>query len=192
MERVPSIVPPADATAPQRHPEAPAPGEPIPLHYSYCIGCGDQAPNGLRMVTTAGEGLTLTSRFTVTEGHQGAPGLAHGGLLSLAFDEAMGSLNYLIRQPAVTARLETEFLKPVPVGSVLEIEARIDAQAGRKLYLSAEGFIEGQTEPALKARALFVSVPIEHFIKNAPAELLERLKADPSIRRARPGMEINP
>lgn len=192
MERVPSILPPADATIPQRHPEAPAPGSPIPLHYSYCIGCGDKAPNGLRMITTAGEGLTLTSRFTVTEGHQGAPGLAHGGLLSLAFDEAMGSLNYLIRQPAVTARLETEFLKPVPVGSVLEIVARIDGQAGRKLYLSAEGHIEGHSDPALKARALFIAVPLEHFVKNANPELLNRIKDDPSIRRARPGMEINP
>lgn len=192
MSRVPSTIPPADAVVPERHPEAPAPGEAIPLHYSYCIGCGDKAPNGLKMVTTAGEGLTLTSRFTVTEGHQGAPGLAHGGLLGLAFDEAMGSLNYLIRQPAVTARLETEFLKPVPVGSTLEITARIEGQAGRKLYLSAEGYIEGDRDPVLKARALFIVVPVEHFIKNAPSELLDRLKSDPSIRRARPGMEINP
>ena len=144
------------------------------------------------MVTTAGEGLSLTSRFTVTEGHQGAPGLAHGGLLSLAFDDALGSLNYLLREPAVTARLETEFLKPVPVGSVLAITARIDGKAGRKIYMSAEGFIEGQSEPALKARALFVAVPVEHFTKNAPAELIERIKSDPTVRLSRPGMEINP
>lgn len=192
MERVPSILPPPEAVVPERHPEAPAPGEAIPSHYSYCIGCGDKAPNGLRMVTTAGEGLTLTSRFTVTEGHQGAPGLAHGGLLSLAFDDALGSLNYLIRQPAVTARLETEFLKPVPVGSVLEIQARIDGKVGRKLYLSAEGYIAGQSDPALKARALFISVPLEHFVKNANAEVLNKIKDDPSIRKGRPGMEINP
>lgn len=63
--------------------------------------------------------LDLSGKFTVTENHQGAPGLAHGGLLSLAFDEALGKLMWLIRTPAVTGRLETDFLLPVPMGRTL-------------------------------------------------------------------------
>ena len=53
--------------------------------------------------------MTINAKFTVTEMHQGAPGLAHGGLLSCAFDEALGKLMWLVRQPAVTGKLETLF-----------------------------------------------------------------------------------
>ncbi|MEY3098759.1 MAG: hypothetical protein RIS32_550, partial [Actinomycetota bacterium] len=61
--------------------------------------------------------MSITAQFTVTDLHQGAPGLAHGGLLSCAFDEALGKLMWLVREPAVTGKLETSFLAPVPVGS---------------------------------------------------------------------------
>ena len=67
---------------PERHPLAPKPGEEIPSHLSMCFGCGSDHPTGLHMKSIAGEGLTATCEFTVTEMHQGAPGLAHGGLLS--------------------------------------------------------------------------------------------------------------
>src|SRR4030095_2189962 len=95
-------------------PEAPAPGEPISSHYNRCFGCGDDHPTGLHMHVTAGEGLTISAMFTVTEDHQGAPGLAHGGLLTAAFDEALGSLAWLLRKPMVTVQLGTEVPRAVP------------------------------------------------------------------------------
>jgi acyl-coenzyme A thioesterase PaaI-like protein len=113
--------------------------------------------------------MTINAKFTVTEMHQGAPGLAHGGLLSCAFDEALGKLMWLVRQPAVTGKLETSFLSPVPVGTTLFIQAEIAGQDGRKIYCRAEGRIgsdEGQL--AVEAAAIFVIVPMEHFINNAP------------------------
>jgi acyl-coenzyme A thioesterase PaaI-like protein len=131
------------------------------------------------MVNTAGEGLSLTSRFTVTDAHQGSPGLAHGGMLTLAFDEASSALFWMIRKPAVTARLETEFLRPVPVGSTLEISARITGVAGRKAYTEAIGRLGGSDgEIAVKAHALFIIVPIEHFLENAPPEHQELIRND--------------
>ena len=66
--------------------------------------------------------------------HQGAPGLAHGGLLAAAFDEALGSLQWLLQVPSVTAALETDFLLPVPVGSTVHIDARVVGRAGRKIW----------------------------------------------------------
>ena len=59
--------------------------------------------------------------FTVTEHHQGAPGLAHGGVVAAAMDEAMGFLLWLLKTLAVTARIEVDFRRPVPVGSTLEL-----------------------------------------------------------------------
>ena len=88
MSRVPSTTPPPEAQIPPRHPKAPLPGTKIPSHFGHCFGCGDLHPTGLHLVAHAGQGQDLTATFTVTHDHQGAPGLAHGGLLSLAFDEA--------------------------------------------------------------------------------------------------------
>jgi acyl-coenzyme A thioesterase PaaI-like protein len=194
MSRVPSTTAPEGAIIPERHPKAPEIGTKIPSHFGHCFGCGELHPTGLHLVAEAGAGADLTAKFTVTENHQGAPGLAHGGLLSLAFDEALGKLMWLIRSPAVTARLETDFLKPVPMGTTLHITARITGQVNRKVYTAAEGRLGGPDgEIAVKAAALFVIVPMSHFLENAPKEYLEHIAKTPEILAfVDPEFEINP
>jgi len=169
MSRGLSIVVPDSAGIPERHAQAPVPGTLLGSHNPDCYGCGASHPAGLHLTAYSGEGMTISAKFTVTEMHQGAPGLAHGGLLSCAFDEALGKLMWLVRQPAVTGKLETSFLAPVPVGTTLFIQAEIAGQVGRKIYCRAEGRIgsdEGQL--AVEAAAIFVIVPMEHFVNNAP------------------------
>jgi len=194
MSRVPSTTAPEGAIIPERHPKAPEIGTKIPSHFGHCFGCGELHPTGLHLVAEAGAGADLTAKFTVTENHQGAPGLAHGGLLSLAFDEALGKLMWLIRSPAVTARLETDFLKPVPMGTTLYITARITGQVNRKVYTAAEGRLGGPDgEITVKAAALFVIVPMSHFLENAPKEYLEHIAKTPEILAfVDPEFEINP
>ena len=192
MARIPSTTAPEGAPIPERHPLAPVAGSKIPSHFGHCFGCGDLHPTGLHLVAYAGAGLDITAEFTVTENHQGAPGLAHGGLLSLAFDEALGKLMWLVRQPAVTGKLETSFLLPVPVGTTLFIEAEIVGQEGRKIYCKAEGRL-GSKEGAVavEAAAIFIVVPMEHFVSNAPEGFRDILagRTDLSIDTE---FEINP
>jgi acyl-coenzyme A thioesterase PaaI-like protein len=178
---------------PQRHVDAPDPGTDLPPHYQYCFGCGDQADDGLHLRATVGEGHSILSQFTVTEAHQGAPGLAHGGLLACAFDEALGTtVGNLLRAPAVTGKLETDFLRPVPVGTTLFIDAHLDGIAGRKIYVSADGRIDAPDGPvAVKARALFVLVDLSHFVNHGRREDLVAVVKDPSLISHRP-FEINP
>jgi len=194
MTRVASTTPPEGAILPERHPLAPAVGTQIPSHFGHCFGCGQLHPTGLHLVAHAGTALDLTAEFTVTENHQGAPGLAHGGLLSLAFDEALGKLMWLIRAPAVTGRLETDFMKPVPIGTTLHISAQITGQVKRKVYTEAIGRLNGPDgEIAVRAAALFVIVPMSHFMSNAPAEYLEYIKKSPELLAfVDPDFEINP
>jgi acyl-coenzyme A thioesterase PaaI-like protein len=194
MSRIASTTAPEGAVIPERHPKAPEIGTKIPSHFGHCFGCGELHPTGLHLVAHAGAGADLTAEFIVTENHQGAPGLAHGGLLSLAFDEALGKLMWLIRAPAVTARLETDFLKPVPMGTTLHITARITGQVNRKVYTAAEGRLGGPDgEIAVKAAALFVIVPMSHFLENAPKEYLEHIAKTPEILAfVDPEFEINP
>jgi acyl-coenzyme A thioesterase PaaI-like protein len=179
---------------PERHPDAPAPGERISSHYQRCFGCGDDHPTGLHMHVIAGEGLTINATFAVTEDHQGAPGLAHGGLLTAAFDEALGSLSWLLRKPMVTGQLETEFLRPVPVGTTLSIVARVDGATGRKIYTSAEGRTHGAGgRLVVRAAAVFVTVPMEHFIKYGREEDVQAALARKDLRAvARRAFDVNP
>ncbi len=194
MSRVASTTPPEGALIPARHPLAPATGTKVPSHYGHCFGCGELHPTGLHLVARVGEGATITAEFTVTENHQGAPGLAHGGLLSLAFDEALGKLMWLLRSPAVTARLETDFIRPVPLGTTLFITAEITGQVNRKVYSAAVGRLGSPDgEIAVRAAALFVIVPMSHFLTKAPEGFLKEVAKNPELLAfVDPEFEINP
>ena len=88
-----SLAVPPGTPAPSRHPDAPAPGTllpPPPPHSAFCYGCGDRNAAGLHVRVTAGEGVRVTAQFNVDELHEGAPGLAHGGVLAAALDEVLG------------------------------------------------------------------------------------------------------
>jgi hypothetical protein len=96
--------------------------------------------------------------------------------------------------PAVTARLETDFLAPVPVGSIVRIEARCLGLADRKIFTSAQGLLvarHGDSTGVLAVRssALFVTVPVEHFTAFGRADLVEA-----SMNRGSdvPRIEVNP
>jgi len=194
MSRVASTIPPDGAIIPERNPEAPATGSKIPSHFAHCFGCGEKHPTGLHLVAHVGNGMDITAEFVVSENHQGAPGLAHGGLLSLAFDEALGKLMWLLRAPAVTARLETDFIKPVPMGSKLFITAEITGQVNRKVYCSAVGRLNSPDgDIAVRAAALYVIVPMTHFLQNAPADYLQAIAKTPEVLAfVDPNFDINP
>ncbi|MEW2248110.1 MULTISPECIES: PaaI family thioesterase [unclassified Streptomyces] len=189
----PALQPPADAVPPVRHPDAPAPGELLGAHYEHCFGCGGGQAHGLHLAARAGEGVSITAEFTVQSAHQGAPGLAHGGVLATALDETLGSLNWLLRTIAVTGRLETDFVRPVPVGTTLHLEAEVTAVAGRKIYSTATGRIGGPDGPvAVRADALFIEVKVDHFIDHGRQEEIQAAMSDPDqLRRAR-AFEVNP
>lgn len=178
---------------PVRHPDAPAPGELLGSHYEHCFGCGGGQAHGLHLQARAGEGVSVTAEFTVKPAHQGAPGLAHGGVLATALDETLGSLNWLLRVIAVTGRLETDFVRPVPVGTVLHLDAEITAVHGRKIYSRATGRIGGPDGPvAVAAEALFIEVKVDHFIENGRSAEIQAAMADPDQSKRVRAFEVNP
>jgi acyl-coenzyme A thioesterase PaaI-like protein len=182
-----------DTGLPERHPDAPAPGTVLGPHYAFCFGCGDEQQHGLHLRATTADEHTVLAEFTVTDAHQGAPGLAHGGLLACAFDEALGAtIGHLLRRPAVTGRLETDFVRPVPVGSTLHITSKLRGVAGRQVFASADGRLDAADGPvAVRARAIFVIVPFSHFTSHGRQEDLDAVAKDPSVIRAR-RYDINP
>lgn len=176
-----------------RHPQAPEPGTPLGSHYDACFGCGEAQAHGLHLVSTAGEGVSVTAEFEVRTAHQGAPGLAHGGVLLSALDETLGSLQWLLRTIAVTGRLETEFLRPVPVGTTLHLRAHCAAVAGRKIYSSAVGRIGSPRGPvAVRADAVFIEVRPEHFTRNGRPEEIKAALDNPDQLKVVRAFEVNP
>jgi hypothetical protein len=172
---------PSDAVVPQRHIDAPKPGESLASHYRNCFGCGIDHPTGLHIQIEAGEGMSTRAVFEVTQHHQGAPGIAHGGILSLAFDESLGATNWLIRASAVTAHLEVSYRLPVPVGTRVYIEATMQAVKGRKIWSMAEGRLNSPDGPlAVEAGSLYMQVSIDHFKKHGRKEDLEKATSDAS------------
>lgn len=183
VRRVPiSIDPPEGADPPQRLPKAPTPGERTRGHYAGCRGCGD-VPGSLRIASwVEDDGVSVRSRFDVLEDHQGAPGLLHGGLLMAAFDDALGTAYTQVVRSAVTARMETDFKRPVPVATTLWLRSRVDAVVGRKIYVSGTAYLgELDGEVAGAARALFLTVGREHFLRHGRPEDLEALGASREV-----------
>lgn len=164
---------------PQPHPDAPAPGTELPPHHRQCFGCGDLHPHGLHLRMTVGEGVSVHGVLEVTEAQQGAPGLAHGGLVAAAFDDVLGAVSWVLRAPAVTGRLETDYVRPVPVGSRLFITARATGVHGRKVYTEGEARLDAPDGPvAARAAGLFVRVPPSHFLEHGRPEDLARAQAE--------------
>jgi acyl-coenzyme A thioesterase PaaI-like protein len=92
---------------------------------------------------------------------QGGPGLAHGGVLALLIDHAMGCVAAGPERPAMTAGLTLRYRKPTPLGVPLTVSVRLDRVEGRKLHLTAEIIADG--EITVDADAVFLTLTQENL-----------------------------
>lgn len=107
----------------------------------------------------AGEGLTISGTAKITDMHQGAPGLAHGGALATVMDELLGSCLWLLHLYSVTAHLEVDYVRPVPVGTTLALSAEGLKVEGRKFYARGEARLDSPDgEVCVRSEGLFVKV----------------------------------
>jgi acyl-coenzyme A thioesterase PaaI-like protein len=133
-----------------------------PHHDPACWGCGDN-PNGLHLPQPTEIGATeYEAYFEFDERHQGGPGIAHGGLVAGALDEAVGLLATWYAFPAVTARIFVRYRRPVEINTELLIRAALTGERGRRLHIRGE--ITDGTEVLAEARGAFLHVPLEHFL----------------------------
>ena len=56
---------------------------------------------------------------------RGPPGYAHGGSIAAVLDEAMGIMSIVSGNPVLTVKLETRFLRRIPLGTDAFLEAKI-------------------------------------------------------------------
>lgn len=148
------------------------PGTELPPHTPNCFGCGRANRAGLHIrCFTTEDGVR--AHVKLEDWHEGGPGVAHGGIVAAILDDVLGFLMYAVGQPMVTARLEVDYRKPLPLGDELDVTARVTERTERKVWAeatinSAEGVVLAQ------ARALFVRVKPAHFLHASP-RALERI-----------------
>jgi uncharacterized protein (TIGR00369 family) len=130
-----------------------------------CFGCGETNKSGLRLRFSAdGEQVRCLAR--IPRRFQGPPGYVHGGVIATLLDEAMSKANRQFGVLAMTRQMEVEYLKPVPLGTPIQITARHLSASGRKHRCEAEITSIGGALLA-RGRALFIAVPPE-YLKPAP------------------------
>ncbi len=84
--------------------------------YTMCFACGKDNAHGLHMKFDINEERCL-AYFTPQPEHQSYFGRMHGGLVAVLLDEITG--NYLYCKegiPAVTAKMEIRYRKPLVIG----------------------------------------------------------------------------
>jgi acyl-CoA thioesterase FadM len=82
--------------------------------------------------------------------------------VALVLDEALSKVSRLYDLRAVTAALNVEYLRPVRVGEMLQVEAHQERRDGRQLYHAGE-IRDAAGRVLARAQGRFVVVDPERF-----------------------------
>ena len=111
--------------------------EPNPTN--QCFGCGGANDGGMKLTFEQDNvNRRIVGRFVLGDRYQGGGGFAHGGVIALLLDEAMGKVCRFRQVRAVTAELTVEYLIPVRVAEEIIVEGREGELQGRNLFMVAD------------------------------------------------------
>lgn len=119
---------------------------------SKCYVCGPDNPLGLQVRFEPDGAHGSLARYVARPEHGGWNGILHGGVTFTLMDEALGWALYYQNLPAVTARAETKFHKPVPIGANVIVKAWVVRKRRRLFEAHAEIRMEN-SETTLLAEA---------------------------------------
>ena len=110
-----------------------------PKATNHCFGCGGANDAGMKLTFEQDNtNRKIVGRFVLGDRYQGGGGMAHGGIIALLLDEAMGKVCRFRELRAVTAELTVEYLKPVRVEQEIVVEGFEADFKGRNLFLAGE------------------------------------------------------
>ncbi len=97
---------------------------------------GSQNDYGMKLSPRL-ENSKIIANYKFESRFQGGPGLVHGGILSAALDDIMGYACVIHDRSCVTAKLEINYITPVPVEKEFLLQAWVSKIDGKKLYLES-------------------------------------------------------
>jgi len=102
---------------------------------NLCFGCGGANENGMLLTFEQdNERMRIRGTFRLGPRYQGGGGMAHGGIIAVLLDEAMGKVSRFSEERAVTAELNIEYLKPVSVEQEIIVEGWQEDRRGRNRF----------------------------------------------------------
>ncbi len=123
-----------------------------------CFGCGADNPRGMKLTFEQDhETRKIIGRFRLGPEYQGSNRVLHGGIIAVLLDEAMGKLNRFHDVRAVTAELSVEYLRPVPIGEDIIVEAEEVSREGRNLMHRGE-IRNGAGKVLARGKGRFVAI----------------------------------
>lgn len=135
-----------------------------PLAYDdqhNCFGCGAHNRIGMRVrFFLDGEGGVLaTIRFA--KRFQGPHGFVHGGIIAAVLDEAMSKAIHASPHAngimALTRQMETEYLRPTPLGGTLTLRGTQERVEGRK-HFCVSTISDSSGHILASGKALFIAI----------------------------------
>ena len=142
-----------------------------PDHMAHCYGCGRLNDLGLQ-IKSFWVGELSVCHFQPRREHIAVPGYVYGGLLASLIDchgtgtaaaagyraegrdmDSDPPLRYL------TASLHVDYLKPTPLGPILEVRGRVKEVKGRRIVI--EEWITANGEITVRGEVVAVQVPDE-------------------------------
>src|SRR3989304_3701077 len=140
-----------------------------PEYFAHCYGCGSMNEFG-HQLKIFGDGKESVCHFQPKPYHTAIPGYVYGGLLASLVDchgtGTAAAAGYSAENRAMdtephlrylTASLHVDYLKPTPLGPVLEIRAKGKEEKGRKVVV--EEWIRVNGIITIKGEVVAVQVP---------------------------------
>jgi acyl-coenzyme A thioesterase PaaI-like protein len=139
-----------------------------PQAANHCFGCGAANEAGMKLPFELDFDTRRTrGRFALGANYAGGGGFAHGGIIAVVLDEAMGKLSKLGDERAVTAELNIEYKKPVPIDREVIVEGWQEEEKGRNRFRVAE-IRDTAGNLLARGKGRFVLVSEAHFAGAAP------------------------
>jgi acyl-coenzyme A thioesterase PaaI-like protein len=135
-----------------------------------CFACGTLNLEGMGLVLHL-EPQRSWTELSLEDRFQGWDGIAHGGIVCTILDEVMAWSLASTDDWGVTARMQVEFRKPVPLGTPLRADGWITSR--RRRIIDTEARITGVADDVELARATGVYVAADAARK---AELQARYR----------------
>ena len=141
--------------------------------FAHCFGCGAKNEKGLHLKSYPNEeGDKCVMRFTPDERFTGGiPGNLYGGMTAMAFDchgtasaawffhrnKGLTLTDGSLLKRFITARLEIDYKKPVPMGEEVTVTAIAEEIGERKVIVKMELSAAGE----IRAMAKMVAVAVK-------------------------------
>lgn len=133
------------------------------VHFDgHCFGCGQLNPDGLQLsFSPVGDG-TSEAFYEVPARFQSWAGMAHGGIVSLMLDEAVGWAAWHAGHPGVTGRLSVSLRRPLKLGERVRIAGRVESVRRTLVYVTA--LVENASDLSRVADATATLVEVKTVI----------------------------